>query len=147
MIRENVYGAVLTALQGLTASPYSLSIPTISRGFQHWSDVPPASCPALFLVPVTENAKFVRGQPIKWMVTSEVWVYVKQDSSALGVQVLNPILDGIESVLAPPSNTPYANTLNGTVFSCSISGNVQIHGGFIAGTTVAVVPIEIIVTP
>lgn len=145
MNREPIYAATLALLQTITGAPYGLTVPTFGRGFKHWEDVPADQRPAVFLVPVTEHSQGVRGQPTKWTIKCEIWVYVSDQPGTLGVQALNPVLDAIEAVIAPKSPAPqYANTLGGLVHSCMLNGTANIHGGFIAGTAVAVVPLEII---
>src|SRR5579863_4059372 len=137
MIRQPIYSAIVTQLAALTAPPYSLDIPgPISEAVQHWSDVQVQ--PAIFLDVETETSVYKYGEPLKWTISASVWVYAKKQGNTLGVQLLRPILDGIESVLSPTqAQEPYLNTLGGLVTRCAISGKTQINGGFLGDQAVA----------
>jgi hypothetical protein len=149
--REPIYAALLAYIQQLTSAPYSLAIPTISRGFKHWSQVPPEEQPAIYVVPEEEAATYERAKIYtRWNLKIALWVYVqKGDDITLGVQMLTAILDGIDAVLTvnpanaqgPPAGV---NTLNGLVTQCAINGPTIISAGYLENQTVARVPIEII---
>lgn len=152
MNREPIYAGLLAYIEGLQAAPYSLAIPTFSRGFVPWSEVPPEEQPAIYVVPEEELASYERVKLYtKWTLKISLWVYVqKQDQTALGVQMLTAILDGLDAILTvntanvqgPPLGV---NTLNGLVYQCAINGPTVISAGYLGDQTVARVPIEIII--
>jgi hypothetical protein len=148
--REPIYAAILTQLETLVAAPYSMVIPTISREFKEWSDVPASQQPAIFLVQEKEKSKTTYGQPNIWTLHPSVWAYATKDGDTLGVQTLNTILDAIEKILSPPAaavpgRTPYVNTLGGLVNRCSVTGDVDISGGYLGDQAVARVSLEVVV--
>jgi len=147
--REAIYQALLTQLQGLTAPPYSLAIPVISRDWVAWDNCP--NQPAIFLAPEEETAAYDSAKIfIRWTIRAALWVYVqKADDQTLGVQVLTVILDAIESVLMARAGSvqgppPFVNTLGGLVNQLAINGPTVISPGYLGSQTVARVPIEII---
>lgn len=146
MKREPIYAALAERILQLNAEPYLLGIETIGRDWKTWASV--TNQPAVFVVPVKEDAVYQQGLPIKWRIHAEIWVYVKSTPSKAGVQVLNPILDALESILTPAVETTpasaFTNTLDGAVFRCTISGPVEISAGFLGDQTVARVPVEIL---
>lgn len=150
MTREPIYAAVLAQLELLTEAPYNMQIPTISREFKEWSDVPASQQPAIFLVEEKETSKTVYGQPNVWTIRPSVWVYATKDGDTLGVQTLNTILDAVEKILsppiaAPPGQTPYVNTLGGLVYRASVTGDIDISGGYLGDQAVARISLEIVV--
>lgn len=149
MIREPIYAALLTQLQGLTASPYNLAIPTISREWVPWEQC--QEQPAIFVVPEEEVALYERAKIYtKWTLKIALWVYVeKGDDATLGVQMLTAILDGIDAIVTVNTRNIQGqpigvNTLGGLVTQCAINGPTVISAGYLGAQTVARVPIEII---
>ena len=151
MQRNTLYAALLNELQtSLTADPYNVSI--VSRGF-----VPLEAAnqfPAVYLVPVTEEAKYTRGLPTKWVIKCDIWVYVKWvDSVVQGVVPLAQIMDGIDATLSPVGinagplgDNGYVNTLNGLAVYCALSGTTELSGGFLnQNVSIARMPVEIMV--
>jgi hypothetical protein len=63
--------------------------------------------------------------------------------------VLNPLLDAIAAALAPTGAdlVAGAQTLGGLVKHCWISGAIETDEGALGGQAVAIVPVEILVTP
>jgi hypothetical protein len=150
MKRDAIYAALLAQLStGLAAAPYNVS--NVSRGFVHWEqcDVQPA----VFIVPNKEVAEYVRGTPVKWTLTPDLYVYVRwQDSVSQGVTALAQIMDGIDAVLSPtganaaPNAGQIVNTLGGLVQYCALRGAAEISGGFLnRQQTIARMPVEIVV--
>lgn len=148
MDREKVYNAVLAQMGVLLLPPFSLTIPEISRDFKHWNDA--QIQPAIYLVQEKEDALRKVGFPTKWTLKPMMWIYARKDGDTLGVQAINLILDGLDKAFspavfpAPPSD--YVNHLGGIVDRCSISGTIEIDGGYLGDQAVARVPLEIITT-
>src|SRR5437899_3142757 len=101
MTREDIYAAFFAQLQSITAAPYLLAIPTISRQFLHWDNCP--NQPAIFLAPEEEIAKYERGKPyIIWTIRCAVWVYAKAgDQNTPGIVVVSQVLDALEQIIMP----------------------------------------------
>lgn len=144
MKRRPIIDALLAQLQALTAEPYEVQV--ISQGYVVWSDADIQ--PAIYYVPVREEAKYSSGLPTKWMMHGDLWVYVRQSTIELGVQTLMDLMDGIEEVLSPMGSNGMptkSNTLGGLVTYCAIQGQAEISGGFLnQQQTVARIPIEIL---
>lgn len=143
MNRERIYNALLAEVQSLTVPPNPLGIAHVSREFQHWNDA--VLQPAIYVVQIAESAEHRDGVPIKWTISVELWVYAKKDGDVLGVMRLNPILDALENLFRPKGPPQdFRNTLNGVVERCSLSGTIEISGGWLGDQSVAMVPLVIV---
>jgi hypothetical protein len=149
--RETLYEALLNEVRKVNGPTYDLGVPVISRDFTHWADA--AIQPAIYVVQENEIAQAVRGLPTKWTRSATLWIYAKKDGDTLAIQLLNPIVDAIEDMLAPvrmdgvTRNFPpgvNVNTLGGLVERVSINGNIEWSGGYLGDQAVAAVPLEII---
>lgn len=139
MNREAIYGA-LFAKVGAAAG-----FATTSRRLRHWSDVGPAEQPALFQVQKSEAARRDTGLPPKWTLALDLFVYAHApDDATAATTVMNPLLDAIETALAPDPVTN-VQSLGGLVAHCWIAGKVETDEGVLGGQAVAIVPIEILV--
>lgn len=144
MRRRKIIDALLKQLEVLTQEPYEVQV--ISQGYVVWSDADIQ--PALYYVPVREEAKYSSGFPTKWLMHGDLWVYVRAGTSELGVQTLMDLMDGIEDALSPvgPAGMPTkTNTLGDLATYCAIQGQAEISGGFLnQQQVVARIPIEIL---
>ena len=141
MIREPIYAALFARLAGAAA------FTTTSRRLRHWSDVGAAEQPALFIVQKSETAEQHRGRPVTWKALVDVYVYAQApDEETPPASVLNPLLDAVEAALAPDPVTN-VQTLGGLVQHAWIAGRVETDEGALGGQAVAIVPIEILVSP
>lgn len=148
MLRNVIYDAILDQLNLLTAAPFNLNIPVISRDFKHWADSPIQPC--IFLVEEKHQAKFNSGIPLRWTMEDSLWIYAKKDPKKLGIEYINDIMDALETLLMPPVSgvpgrpdpTLYTNTLNGLVQWCAISGQVDFNGGYLGDQAVARMTLE-----
>ncbi len=139
MTREPIYAALFATLSA--AAPFVTS----SRRLRHWSDVGPAEQPSLFLVQKSETAQRRKGLPPKWTLAVDLFVYARApDDVTSAATVLNPLIDAIESALAPTSPTT-TQTLGGLVEHAWIAGKIETDEGVLGGQAVAIVPIEILV--
>lgn len=137
MTREPVYAALFALLSGAT------SFVTASRRLRHWSDVGPAEQPALFVVQKSETAERKAGLPAKWHALVDIYVYAHApDDETAPATVLNPLLDAIETALAPQGAV---QTLGGLAAHAWIAGKIETDEGVLGGQTVAIVPVEILV--
>jgi hypothetical protein len=139
MTREPIYAALFATLSA--AAPFVTS----SRRLRHWSDVGPAEQPSLFLVQKSETAQRHKGLPPKWILAIDLFVYARApDDVTSAATVLNPLIDAIESALAPATPTA-TQTLGGLVEHAWIAGKIETDEGVLGGQAVAIVPIEILV--
>jgi hypothetical protein len=140
MIREPIYAALFALAAGAT------SFVTVSRRLRHWSDVGAAEQPALFMIQKSETAEERRPLPAKWRASVDLYLYVQApDELTSPATVLNPLLDAVETALAPDP-VGHVQTLGGLVSHCWIAGRVQTDEGVLGGQAVAIVPIEILVS-
>ena len=136
--REPIYAALFAKLQNLPG------IVTASRRLKHYADVPPTQQPAIFMIQRTEAAEQVKNLPAKWRLHADVIVYVNtgEDPNGVPAQLLNPIIDAIETALDPDSING-SQTLGGLVSHCWISGSIETAEGVLGPQEIAVIPIEI----
>lgn len=152
--RELVWTALFNLL-----SPLS-SFSTTSRRVQLAQDgtpLVPIDQPALFLVEGHETTiNDRRGVPPKHLLQAGIWIWAKipdglragqPDQTTPGATVLNPLLDAVETALAPDDVTQNVLTLGGLVSHCWIEGEtVKVVGDLNPdGQCFAAMPIRILV--
>jgi hypothetical protein len=141
MNRENI----ITALFNLVSA--SASFATASRRLQLWSSVPSSEKPALFLAERSDT--YARSsEALPEAVTMEVDIYLYtdggKDQSIVPASILNPLIDAIDTALAPSPLTGL-QTLGGLVSHCWIEGKIMKDPGDLDGDGVAVIPVKILV--
>lgn len=145
MNREQIYAALFALLQPLKTAG---TVATLSRRLRHWSDLGAREQPALFMAQKHETAQRLRGQPPKWTLLVDLWVYCNAPDDLTPTDpTMNGILDAIETALAPTGKdftTVNAQTLGGLVSHCFIAGQVETGEGLLGGQAFAIVPIEIL---
>lgn len=122
------------------------------RRVRHWSEVVVEDMPYIGMAQDNETPVFVRGLPYKWTLRATLYVYVhtaaQQDKAVVPSQILNPILDAIEAVLAPTDEDEslnLVNTLGGVVDHCCIAGTIETSEGMLGDIEYALIPVEIVV--
>lgn len=138
MNREPIWQALFTRLSA--AAPFV----TTSRRLCHWSDVPAIEQPALFVAQGGEQASTTTGQPTRWELEGQVYVYARVDDGAVPGTVMNPLMDAITAVLAP-ANPMQRQTLGGLVEWVRIDGRIETDEGVLGDQAVAIIPIRILV--
>lgn len=150
MTREPIYAAVFAFFAGLTAGGSPL-FKTATRKPSTWEDVTPEDQPALLLRQRSEIAERRKGLPTKWTLNLDLMLFVhtgaQNDPTLIPAQILNPLLDAIEASLAVDDPSNNACTLGNLVSHCAIHGAVEIFLGSLGDEAVAIVPIEILVSP
>jgi hypothetical protein len=152
MRRDPIYAALTSELQNalVNVDPYDVQV--VSRGFVMWEAADQQ--PAIYISPETEEAKYQRGLPTKWVIKCSLWVYVRWvDSIEQGVTALAQLMDGIDATLSPVGvnagplgDNGYVNTLGGLVTYCALSGAGEVNGGFLnQNQAIARMPVEIMV--
>lgn len=149
LIREPIFAALLTTIQGMTgwASPPS-------RRFRSIANVLPAEMPIAFIIGGKQTPQgSVRGQAYKWKVDALVVIYARTDDpSQAPSTLLNPILDALEKVLeqnagdGPPAQFAPGQLGKANVLACRIS-DIEIIEGSEDGQGSALVDIELIAVP
>ena len=139
--RETIYSALWNLAQG------AAQFATASRRLRHWSDVAPAEQPALFMSEKGGHALVkALGAPVVWTLFADFHVYAHaSDPYAAPAQILNPLLDALETALAPSPVTGIQNLgLPGMVQHALIAGKVETDEGVLGDQAVAIVPVEIL---
>ena len=140
MNREPIYAALFALVQS------AASFVTVSRRLRHWSDVAAAEQPALFQIQKSETAEERRPLPVKWRLAVDLYLYAHApDELTPPATVLNPLLDALEAALAPDP-VSHVQTLGGLVQHCWIAGRIQTDEGVLGGQSVAIVPVEVLVS-
>lgn len=140
MNREPIYAALFTRLSGIAG------LKTKSRILKHWNDVSTEQSPALFMSQSSEMPTTVTGEPTKWLLSVDVYVYVATSGNTPPGSVMNPILDAIESVF-PLHPITGKHTLDAPgVEWARIEGAIQTDEGTLGNQAVAIVPIQILAT-
>jgi len=137
--------AIITALFSLVST--SASFATASRRLKLWSSMPSSEKPALFLVERGDN--YVRASeavPEAVTMQLEIYIYTEagKDQSIVPASVLNPLIDAVDTALAPSPLTGL-QTLGGLVSHCWIEGKIMKDAGDLDGDGVAVIPVKILV--
>lgn len=140
MNREAIYSALFTRLSTVPG------LVTSSRILKHWADVPAEQRPALFMSQSTETPQTITGEPSKWLLSVDVYVYVTTNGTTPPGTVMNPILDAIEAIF-PVHPITGKHTLDAPgVEWARIDGAIQTDEGTLGLEAVCVIPIQILAT-
>lgn len=138
MTREPIYSALYSRLSsgGLFA--------TVSRRLVHWTDVPRAQCPAVYVTQRSEIAQVQRGQPIRWLLNVDLYIYAYAESTddQSPSVIMNPLLDAVCGMFNPDPITGTA-ILGGKAYHCRVSGTIETDEGVLGELAVAIVPLII----
>lgn len=137
--REPIYAALFARLAN--AAPFA----TKSRRLRHWNDVSKDQQPAMFMAQRNELAQTQRGLDTEWLLNIDVYVYARTDGKLDPGPIINPLIDAIESALAP-NQAENAQTLGGLVHWCRIEGAIETDEGTLGDQSVAIIPITIFVS-
>lgn len=146
--REKVWSAFFALLWPALTIPSGGLFRTVSRRARNYTQVPAEEQPALFVLERREMAEARdRGMPTKWLMHASLYVYARNPVDSIGTgggQVLNPLLDSIEAVLAPRAVEGNVLSLGGLVSRAFIDGDVEIDEGNLDEQAVAIIPVTII---
>jgi len=137
--------AIISALFALVSGAANFA--TASRRLKLWGSVPPSEKPALFLVERGDTyARASEAVPEAVTMQVEIYIYIEagKDESIVPASVLNPLLDAIDTALAPNRLTGL-QTLGGLVSHCWIEGKLMKDAGDLDGDGVAVIPVKVLV--
>lgn len=137
MNREPIYAALFNLVKASTV------FTTASRRLKHWSDVPPADQPALFMAQRPESVQTVPGMPSVHVLSVDLYLYANtQDVNDAPAQILNTLLDAVEASLAPDKITNKCR-LGGLVEHAWIEGSIETDEGTLGDQAVCIIPIKI----
>lgn len=145
--RESVWAAVFSAWS--TPLLASGALATASRVVRHFSEVDRALMPAAYQLEKGEQWKRVRGMPPAIQMRGEILVYAvsaQNDDSNPQSTPINNILDSLQNSLgdvSPDNNNTLAQTPG--VQHIWIEDGVQIFEGILVNTSIAIVPVHILV--
>jgi hypothetical protein len=149
--RDPIYAALTAQLAVLTQAPNPVAA-VVSRGFVPWEAAD--AQPAIYIVPVQEEAIPQRGLPNKYLIHLDLYLYVRwTDSVAQGVTALAQLQDQVDAIISPvgpnagiDGDNGFVNTLGGLVVYCALKGAADISGGFLNKSQAAArMPVEIMV--
>ena len=141
IIRELIYSALWEL--GSSAARFA----SANRRLRHWADVAPGEQPALFMSEKGGQAAVKKlGAPIVWTLYADFYLYAHSSDPYLApATILNPLLDALESALAPSPTTGIQNLgLPAMVQHAYISGKTQTDEGVLGDQAIAIVPVEIL---
>jgi len=141
IIRESIYSALWSL--GSTSAGYA----TANRRLRHWADVSPAEMPAIFMAEKGGTAvNKALGAPIVWTLHADFYIYAHSSDPYLApATVLNPLLDALETALAPNQTTGILNLgLPNMVTHAYIEGKVDTDEGVLGDLAVAIIPVAIL---
>jgi hypothetical protein len=139
--REPVYAALWARASQAAA------FATANRRLRHWADVGPAEQPALFMSEKGSVAKVkALGAPVLWTLYADLYIYAhSSDPYSAPAIILNPLLDAVESALAPVAATGIQDLgLPAVVQHAYISGKIETDEGVLGDQAIAIVPVEIL---
>ena len=139
--REPIYAALFEQVAG------AAHFVTAGRKLRHWSDLTAAEQPALFMRQKLEVATVAAvGAPTVWKLVVELYVYAHaSDPYVAPTTVLNPLIDSVQSALAPSPVTGVQDLgVPEMVQHAYISGKVEITEGVLRDQAVAIIPVEIL---
>jgi hypothetical protein len=137
--------AIYAALWELGSAAWSFA--SANRRLRHWSDVTAIEQPALFMSEKGGHAAIrALGAPTVWTLYADFYIYVhSSDPYAAPATVLNPLLDSLESALAPVPATGIQNLgLPQLVQHAYIAGKIETDEGVLGDQAIAIVPVEIL---
>mgnify|MGYP000382041799 CR=1 FL=1 len=137
--RETVYNALFDRLKTIEG------LRTSSRTLKHWTDVPAAQQPALFVSHKSESTDpRPNGAPPKKTLMLDVYVYVKTQNQTPST-ALNRLLQAVDEALKPDTPPQMGLcTLGGLVAHCWIEGTTETDEGVLGDQAVAIIPIHIL---
>lgn len=148
MTRETIYAALFTFWANLTVGG-SPAFKTATRSAKVWENVASEDQPALLQLQRTESVNKPRGLPAKWTLSIDLYLYVHtnqiNDPATTSSQLLNPLMDAIESALVIDDLSNDACTLGGLVSHCFIDGTVEVFEGNLGDEAVMIIPITVVV--
>lgn len=147
--REQIMTALFARVSAVTFSRAvngSLVFKTTSRRVKLWSDVPPESRPAMYMVERHESPTFqAENQPAKQTMMVDIFVYTSAAGVSAPASDINVILDALDAALAPSAGER-VQTLGGIVSHCRQEGQIFKDPGDLDNDGMIMYPIKIMAT-
>ena len=143
-----VYGFNASDVGSTVLITYTFTgIVSAARSLKDLSTINPESTPALFQLQTGEVNQQRRSLPPHWTYNADVYIYVNTSGNPnlIPSQLLNPIVDQVESFIPPPNDADYTNTLGGLVNRCWMSSPIRIFEGELGTEAAVIIPISILV--
>lgn len=141
MNREEIYAALFAQLASVPG------FTTTSRRLKHWSDTPQGEQPAIFQAQVNETAQTATGQPTKWLLRCDLYLYVRAPGKQAPSTILNPLVDAVCNKLNTVHPITGRNTLGlPNVEYCRVEGTIETDEGTLGEQAVAIIPVVILAT-
>lgn len=141
--REQIWAALFTKLQ-TQLSPSGPFI-TMDRRLRDWEAISPNLQPYLGLQQLREHIVRDKVRPRIMTLHGHIVIYARvPDYTTAGGSIINPLLDAVETALAPDVWDAPSSTLGGLVNACWIEGDVIISEGVQDDQAVAIMPVTII---
>lgn len=138
--REAIYAALYARL------PSTPTFVTKSRILRAWFDTPAEEQPAIYQAQTGQIVIPTSGQPAKWVLKADLYIYSKVPAGVSPGTVLNALLAEIELALKSDHPIDSRCTLGGLVHYARIEGEVETDEGTLGDQAVAIVPIAILTT-
>jgi hypothetical protein len=138
MNREAIYSALFAKLSAIPG------LKTNSRRLKHWSDVDKSAQPALLMAQTGESAQTTTGQPTRWTLRVDVYLYARTDGNKVPGQIINTLLDAVCDALKPSPVSGRQDLGVPGVEWCRIEGHIETDEGTLGDQLVAIVPIVIL---
>ena len=140
MNREAIYSALFNIVKA------SANFKTVSRKIRLKGDLPEEEMPALYQLQVSEKKDQVQRMPAKYFMTVDLWIYATvDDGDTAPSSTLNPLIDAIETALAPDAITGVQNLGLDNVSHCWTE-SVEIFENILGNVIMAIMPVNILAT-
>lgn len=118
----------------------------VSRRLIHPSNMNAAESIALFITQQSEQPTQIKGQPTKWHLKVEVYVYVDVGNAqnAIPAKQLNAVLASARKMLEPHPVTGVVAGFEGLASHVWISDAIEMFDGVLGSQAVAVIPVDIL---
>lgn len=139
--RETIWAAVYALFQANLPAPIGPFI-TVSRRLAHWADVDKMAQPYFCMAQGRDEYVTETGQPTRYRMTCDLYVYCRTDGDPDPGPILNPLIDAVEAAIAP-NPVEGKQTLGGLVEWCRIEGTIETDEGTLGAQSVAIIPLAI----
>lgn len=141
MNTEAIYSALwakLTAIPGFVEK---------SRRLKHWNDVAPACQPAIYMAQGNQTPTTTTGQPSKWLLSAELYIYARTDGRQDPGPILNPLIDAVRDAInaVHPVTGKSLLPVDGVEWA-RIDGTIETDEGTLGDQAVAIIPLSILAT-
>jgi len=138
LVRESIYGALFTRLQGIAGLKYT------SRRLRSINDTAANQFPALYMAQTYQRPLYEAGRKTQWELGADVYIYAFDRVGKNPGAIINPLMDGLADALAFDNIMDNACTLGGVALKCEL-GDVETDEGTMGEQAIVRAPINILV--